>query len=163
MNMNKGLLVAFALSFASLAHTGEALASGIPANAPIGAVRVRMQTGDDDKRDDSRVWIVVTLKSGATAVAETNDGVDWKNWTWGDWTVVALPSNTNNQDVASVTVEWRHGGNGFNGDNWNLESLEVQAFDNATNEWSEIGSATADPLLRFNGDDNRVYPWTWTE
>ncbi|WP_437974256.1 hypothetical protein WMF11_37785 [Sorangium sp. So ce295] len=138
----------------------SASAAGIAADAPVGVVAVQMRTGGDDKRDDSRVWIRVNLKNGNSSTEEASGDPTWKDWSWGAFTYIQLPGSTKSNDIASVTVFWRHGGNGFNGDNWNLQQLNVWAFDNANNEWVVMGKPSGNPLQRFTGNDEE-YTWEW--
>lgn len=134
--------------------TSEPLA----ATETIGMVRVRLMTGGDDKRSDSRVWICVGLKNGNVLIQETYDAMTWRNWTWNDVTYVSLPSGTLNRDIYWVQVFWRQGGGGWNGDNWNLQQVTVEAYVNSSGLWNLQGQAYGNPLRRLTGS---VTSWVW--
>jgi hypothetical protein len=142
-------------------HT-ETTSAKLSATAPVSFVAVNLFTGGDDKRGDSRVWITINLTNGNSVTQETHDGYTWGNWTWSGFEYINLPSGTRNQDIANVVVSWAHGGNGWNGDNWNLQQLNIYALDASNNSWSYQGGPAGNPLLRFRGDDGS-YVWPWVQ
>jgi hypothetical protein len=143
-----------------------ATTSSLSGTSLVSMIAVNLNTGNDDKRGDSHVWIQIDLldQNGHpnSTVQEVGAGAPWPNWSWSGWHYIALPSSTRNQDITDVKISWQQGGGGWNGDNWNLQSFQVYALDGTNGQWSFQGAPGGNPLLRFTGSVNE-YVWGWSQ
>jgi hypothetical protein len=137
----------------------EEVISWLSGTAPVSWVGVDFHTGGDDKRNDSRVWIRVSLSNANDVVREVLPGITWPDWTSTGVQLIQLPIGTKNQDIQSVSIEWQQGGGGFNGDNWNLQSLAIYAWDPSYG-YNLRGAPGGNPLRRFTGSITQ-YVWHW--
>ena len=107
-------------------------------------------TGGDDLRSDSVLTAIVFYKNGATSSKNLNDGNGWGNSTTHQVTMPLL-SNVHYSDIIGVKLVFDQGGGGINGDNWNMQSLEIFAEDSTNGESFRAFSQVGNPLRRFTG------------
>jgi hypothetical protein len=137
------------------------LTSSLSGTAPVSWVGVDLYTGGDDKRSDSHVWLRVHLYNGVTSSQEITPGATWPNWSSTGVQWVQTPIGTRNQDIRDITIDWQQGGGGWNGDNWNLQSLSIYAWDSSYG--SNFKAAPGgNPLRRFTGAVTQ-YAWSWVQ
>jgi len=134
--------------------------SALSGDRLLSMVAVNINTGGDDKRGDSRVWLRVRLWNGNSVIQEIGYGQTYADWGWSGWQYMALPSSTRVWDVQSLDVLWQQGGGGWNGDNWNMQSISIYALDGQTGQWSFQGAPWGNPLYRFTGNAT-FYAWGW--
>jgi hypothetical protein len=147
--------------------------SALAGSDALSQIAVQFETGGDDKRSDSQVWFHVTVNGFDQQCTTDGTGNTWQNWTWTQWFFCNLPAGTHNQDISNFWVSWAQGGGGFiqTGDNWNMESVNIWAWDdnsctatdgngNCTQfgAWQFKGQPGGNPLQRFKGD---VTTWSW--
>ena len=106
-------------------------------------------TGSDDKRSDSHVFIEVDLTNGNQLIKEIGANQTWPNGVTVGPEFIDLPNGTLNNQISTVVVWWRHGGGSFNGDNWNMNALQIWARDQTTGALSLQMQMAGNPLLRF--------------
>ncbi len=138
----------------------EATASSLSGADLISMIAIVIATGNDDKRDDSHVWVRIDLHDGRSSFEEVGFRETWQNWQWSRWYYVKPPSGTRNQDIRQISVTWQQGGGGLNGDNWNLQGLAIYAVDTANGYWNFQGGPLGNPLMRFTGSATE-YAWGW--
>jgi len=140
----------------------EVTTSSLSGDTLVSMVAIAFNTGNDDKRGDSRVWIQISLNNGNSSIQEVGGGSTWPNWSSSGFQYINLPSGTRNQDIQAVKIGWQQGGGGWNGDNWNLQSLSIYALDPATGQWSFQGGPGGNPLQRFTGNVTE-FVWGWVQ
>jgi hypothetical protein len=169
--LNRGIGVVAGIVIASVSAPGCAISppdtedpnldeasSALSGTDQLTQVRVRFETGGDDKRSDSHVWFHVTVNGFDNQFDAGGTGATWPNWTWTDYFYGNLPGGTHNSDISNFSVTWAQGGGGFNGDNWNMEAVEISVWDATLGSWQPKGTPGADPLRRFTGS---AKSWAW--
>ena len=156
-----GFLILVGLGLVALPHAAGATSTS-EVNDQLTEMQFQFYTGGDDKRSDSRVWVVVNLARGGAVVREAvGDDDGWGSDTWSEITTIALPAGTTFGDVLSVEILWKQGGGGWNGDNWNLNELNVWMFDQTRGQWG-FNALEGNPLKRFTGSATSFsWPWLW--
>ena len=120
------------------------------ATAPEGQLDLRLASGRDGVRRNSRARAVVTLRDGRTGpTAELNNGAEWADFSEHE-AIVLLPPGTRLGDVEHLTVTYESGSTGpFDSyDNWDLDAVTV-ALDGGA---GVVKVARGRPLIRFTGD-----------
>ncbi len=134
--------------------TTDSVESNLTATDLISGLNFVMTTGSDDKRSDSHVFIAVHFKNSLgqaqTVTQEAGLGQTWSNNSVHSQ-LIPLPWGTHDSDIISFTVSWQQGGGGWNGDNWNLQQLQVVANDATINQSSTQMSLAGNPFFRFTG------------
>jgi hypothetical protein len=133
---------------------------GLSGTDQLTQIAVMFETGGDDKRSDSQVWFHANVKGFDNQYSAGGTGSTWQNGTWTGWYFGNLPAGTRNQDISNFWVTWAPGSGGFiqTGDNWNMEAVDVWAWDATLNAWEFKGAPGGDPLQRFTGSTKS---WSW--
>lgn len=169
-----GLVMLSAVGCAGVVDTNEESSStGEDPTAPVGTahdalapnqilstVAFNIYTGDDDLRSDSHVYAFVHFNNGwEPSSVDLNQGNRWPDRTWSDWRYLGLPGDTQNQFIAGIMIRWSQGGGGINGDNWNMDAIEVWAAD-PQGHWSRQVRQDGHPVRRFTGNIKDWWiPW----
>jgi hypothetical protein len=107
-------------------------------------------TGDDDLRSDSDVSVAISYNDGrGTMTADLSQGAGWPNGST-HYMAVQLLANTHASDIDGVEIRFKQGGGGWNGDNWNMQGLELWV-EIADGGWAKVYGGWGDPLQRFTG------------
>lgn len=112
----------------------------------VRALSIKIFTGGDDLRGGNDNAIATIDLGGTTVECPLNGGANWGNDSWH--TVrCALPEGTQRSSVREIRIRTTFSG-GFNGDNWNMDQIQV---------FAEIGGArllaqTGTPLIRFTAE-----------
>ncbi|MGX1930635.1 hypothetical protein [Flagellimonas sp. 2504JD4-2] len=104
-------------------------ASTVPSRKPIDKLRFWIRTGDDDLRGgNDNLNIVVYYRNGGTqTIRNVNKGTRWKDNTTTSVDVRLNKTIYTTSDISKVVLQTTFRG-GVGGDNWNLNSLHIEAF-----------------------------------
>ena len=108
------------------------------------------RTGGDDLRGgNDNVHLILLMRSGATVRFENVN--DKQRWSDGSTQQISRPLSPTfkAEDLIGVRIETTFGG-GWNGDNWNLEELDIRVKLNGVERIMFKQAGT--PLFRFTGD-----------
>jgi hypothetical protein len=86
-------------------------------------------------------------------IVEAGLGQTWSNNSVHSQ-LVSLPAGTRDSDILTFAIDFQQGGGGWNGDNWNLQQLQVVANDATTGQASTQISVAGNPFFRFTGSLN---------
>lgn len=105
--------------------------------------------GDDLRGGNDNVHLILLMRSGATVRFENVN--DKQRWSDGSIQQVSRPLSPTFKagDLIGVRIETTFGG-GWNGDNWNLEELDIKVKVNGVERIMFAQAGT--PLFRFTGD-----------
>jgi hypothetical protein len=118
------------------------------------SIRFKFLTGGDDLRGDSLLEALIVFQDGSTVRATMHQPgtPGWDNDTEAtppDVNVSGRPPPTN------ITLLFNQGGGGINGDNWNMQVIQVFADgteDDAHRLYTAVGDRTDDNCVhRFKG------------
>lgn len=104
-------------AFVLMAGMGAALAQHT-------GVQVRVKTGNDDLRSDSRAWVDVTTRAGTISAPLNSPGERLADRTTKSVTL-AFPTTTSERDIWRVGIRYEAGRNAFGSDEWEVESVSL--------------------------------------
>lgn len=109
------------------------------------------ETGGDDLRggNDNLIVHVLTRSGRTLRFDNVNQGRRWINNNYQD-VPLPLPDDVRVADIRGVRLETTFRG-GFDGDNWNLDELTVNAIEDGVRR--ELFFDEGAPLFRFTGDE----------
>ena len=148
------------LFFTAIALVLGALAA--PASAQeIDFVHVEIRTGGDDLRgNDDNAFASIWSYRADGRQRGIRQQVNRDNRRLRDYTSVRLtfdmPDGTEIDDVTSFHLEVDGFSGGFDGDNWNVDSIRITATRGGILV-HEYMNEFASPLMRFTGDNRRFY------
>ena len=157
-------ILALSTGLAVATAAGAPTASADPPPAPtITALRIVIQTGDDDLRTDSsavaRLWFVDASGRRRNAGMDLNGRQAWGNWSTNTRDMPVPPGLTL-ADLDRFEIEFTSGQPDVfhTGDNWNMQSIEVYAvLDDDEGTTVLVTSDAGDPLHRFQSDRERLW------
>ena len=115
---------------------------------------VTFRTGDDDLRGGDDNVNVILLRRGGMRSIRFNNVNNGSRWIDRSTNTISrtLPATTKLEDLNGITIETTFRG-GLFGDNWNLQSLRVEARING--QPHRLLDRSGSPLFRFTGDHLR--------
>lgn len=120
-----------------------------PKDGEVHELIIRFQTGSDDLRKGSRFDLEIKLRDGVKRFANVNRGRRWLG-NYDQTVAFPLGKGVAASDILSVTIKTAFGG-GRSGDNWNLDAIVVQGFQDNARAHIYPASGTTVPKVRFTG------------
>lgn len=114
-------------------------------------LNLTLQTGGDDLRGgNDNAYAYIHLRDGAFYEFPLNNGANWSNGSRNNASF-ALPHGKTQQDIAIFGIRTTSGG-GVSGDNWNLDSVNIQ-YSSVNGGSGSLLSRSGTPLVRFTGSN----------
>ena len=130
--------------------------STTPSRQPIDKLRLWIRTGDDDLRGGKdNLNVTIHYKNGRTQlVKNVNRSTRWKDNTLNSVDLNLNSKIYNHSDITKVVLQTTFSG-GMGGDNWNMNSLHIQAIKGTkeAGDFYKRGNED-DRLKRFTDKDN---------
>lgn len=137
-------------------------AAALPASAQeIDVVWVEIRTGGDDLRgnDDNAFASVWSYRADGRQRGVKHQ-VNTENRRLADYTTTTMffrmPAGTEVDDITAFHLDVEGFGGGFNGDNWNVDSIRMTARKDGIIV-KEYFNEYASPLIRFTGENHHFY------
>jgi hypothetical protein len=136
-----------------------AAVGGATTRGKVSELLVALRTGGDDLRGgNDNLNISVVFRGGRTQLFSTvNARRKWENHSDHEVKLV-LDRPVNRADIVGINLMTTSRG-GFNGDNWNLDSLKVVPVQDGTRH-ADYATRSGKPLKRFTGS-SRMLPVRW--
>nr|WP_299383481.1 hypothetical protein [Allomuricauda sp.] len=138
--------------------SGPTRARTVPSRKPIDRLRFWIRTGDDDLRGgNDNLNIIVYYRSGGTqTVRNVNKGTRWKDHGLTSVDVTLNKKIYATSDISRVVLQTTFRG-GVGGDNWNMNSLKIEAYKGASKDTNYYEKGSNDTRLHRFTDKNNSF------